>query len=75
MPGQRQKNTYMLLGIGLGFFGFPGVHNLYAGHTGRGVTQLALTIVSCYILWIPIYIWTFVEALTVTTDGEGNPMS
>ncbi len=70
----RNRTTYVLLGALVGFFGFPGVHNLYAGETAKGITQLLLSVLSCWILWIPMYIWTVVEVCTVTTDADGRPL-
>jgi TM2 domain-containing membrane protein YozV len=73
--GPTSRTSYILLGILLGLIGFPGIHNLYAGNQSRGLTQLLVTVLSCWILWLPIYIWTIVEACTVTEDFQGRPMS
>lgn len=70
----KNRMVYILLGLLAGLFGFPGVHNLYAGNFSRGLLQLLCTMLSCWILWIPIYIWTIVEVCTVTTDFDGNLM-
>lgn len=69
------RSSYILLGVLLGLIGFPGIHNFYAGNQSRGLTQLLVTVLSCWILWLPIYIWTIVEACTVTVDAQGRPMS
>ena len=72
-PEAKEKTIYLLLGLLLGFFGLPGVHNLYAGHTNRGLIQLLGTILSCGVLWLPMYIWVIVEACTEKYDGNGIP--
>lgn len=71
---QKDRGTYILLGILLGLLGLPGIHNLYAGRTGIGLIQLLGTILSCWILWLPFIIWTIVEVCTTRVDGNGVPM-
>ncbi len=51
----KTRTAYILLGVLAGIIA-PGVHNLYVGYTGRGLTQLLLTVLTCWILWIPMYI-------------------
>lgn len=70
----KAKGTYVLLGALLGLFGFPGIHNFYAGYSGKGLAQLLCSVLSCWILWLPMYIWTIVEVCTVAVDADGNPM-
>lgn len=70
---RKSKSTYQLLGLLLGFFGFPGVHNFYAGYTGKALAQILMTVFSCWILWLPAFIWTIVEVCTVTEDADGVP--
>ena len=72
---RTSRTTYVLLGAILGFCGLPGIHNLYAGYTGRGLTQLLGTIFTCWILWIFMFIWTIIEICTETRDGHGYTMS
>ncbi len=50
----KSKTVFVLLGALLGLSGFPGVHNIYIGQTGKGITQLLLSVLSCWILWIPM---------------------
>ncbi len=71
----KSRVSYVLLGSLLGLIGLPGIHNLYAGRQSQGLIQLVGTILTCWILWIPMYIWTIVEVCTVTCDGDGNPMT
>ena len=70
----KDRTSYILLGVLPGIIGFPGVHNLYAGHTGKGLVQLLVSVLTCWILWIPIYIWTIVEVCTETVDSDGRLM-
>lgn len=70
--GGTSRLAYILLAIFLGTFG---VHNFYAGYTSKGVTQLLLTVLSCGILGIVVFIWNIVEICTVTIDAHGRPFS
>ena len=76
-PTAKSKMAAGLLAIFLGTFG---VHNFYLGYTGKAVTQLLLTILSCGILAPVSAIWGLVEGIqiltgTITTDAEGKPLS
>ena len=64
-PSDKKKGTALLLCI---FLGLLGVHNFYAGYTGRGVAQLLLC-------WTGISsLWAFIELFTVKNDAKGVPM-
>ncbi len=66
--------AYVLLGLFLGFFG---IHNFYAGYSGKGITQLLITILIGWLM-IPLFavaIWTLVEICTVSRDANNRPMS
>ncbi len=68
----KERLTYILLGI---FLGGLGVHNFYAGYTGRAVTQLILTLFFFWLI-IPIVvvsIWVIIELIVVTRDANGVP--
>lgn len=74
---QKSKVAAGLLAIFLGTFG---VHNFYLGYTGKAVTQLLLTILSCGLLSIISAIWSLIEGIliltgSIKTDGNGNPLS
>jgi|GEM_PF-335222 TM2 domain-containing membrane protein YozV len=72
----KSRLAYILFGLLLGFPLFlPGIHNLYAGYTSKGLIQLLLTIFTCGLLWLPMYIWTVVEVCTVTVDAKGVPFT
>ena len=54
----------------------PGVGRMYLGYLAYGVIQLALTIVTCGVLWI----WSFIDGIIILTgglkmDGYGRQLS
>ena len=66
---------YILLAF---FFGTIGLHNFYAGYWGRGLSQLCLTIVAPWFLFIPLLItstWALIELLFVGKAAKGQPFS
>jgi len=68
-----QRVVYILLGI---FLGALGIHNFVAGHHGRGVAQLLITIFTGWLI-IPLFavwIWVIVEIITTTHDADGVRM-
>ena len=69
----KSRLAYILLAL---FLGGLGVHNFYAGYTGKGVAQLLLTILLIWTIIVPlaVWIWTIVEMVTVDHDAQGNPM-
>jgi TM2 domain-containing membrane protein YozV len=66
-PDAKDRVAYVLLAVLLGI----GIHNFYAGYTGRGIAQLLVSLLSCFILWPFIWIWCIIEACTVTQDANG----
>jgi len=66
--------SFVLLGI---FLGWLGVHNFVAGYTGKGVAQLAITILIGWFIvpLLAVGIWNIVEVCTVTQDAKGVPFS
>lgn len=66
-PDAKDRVAYVLLAVLLGF----GIHNFYAGYTNRGLIQLLVSILTCGIGWIFMWIWGIVEACTVTQDANG----
>ena len=65
---QKDRLTYILLGL---FLGGIGVHNFYSGHAGRGIAKIIFTV-----LIIPAFIsgiWTLIEICTVKADANGIP--
>lgn len=73
--GGKSRLIYILLALLLG--GLLGIHNFYAGRITVGVIQL---LVMAVLGWIGVGIiincvWVIIECITVTTDGNGQPMS
>jgi len=59
------------------FFGLLGVHNFVAGYTGKGVAQLAITLVTGVLIF-PLFavgLWVIIEMITVTKSADGTPFS
>lgn len=73
--GERKSRlVYILLAWFLGAFG---VHNFYAGYTGRGVAQLLITLLLGWLI-VPLVIvgiWVLVEMCVVKTDAQNRPMT
>jgi TM2 domain-containing membrane protein YozV len=70
--GQKDRVAFILLGV---FLGTLGIHNFFAGYTGRGVAQLLITLLVGWLIvpWIAVAIWNIVEVITVTKDAHGLP--
>ena len=64
----KSRLAYILLAL---FIGSLGVHNFYAGYTGKGIAQLLLTLISFGFLSPVVWIWAIVEICTVTKDAQG----
>lgn len=70
---QKSRGTYIILGL---FLGGLGIHNFYAGRNGPGAAQLIITLT---LGWVGVgvvinLIWVIIELLSITEDGDGNPM-
>lgn len=68
----KNRTTYIVLGIFLGVFG---VHNFYAGYTGRAVAQLCLSVLTLFYLSPATFIWAIVEICVVNQDSAGIQFS
>ena len=68
---QKSRTAYVILGL---FLGCLGVHNFYAGYTGKAVAQLLITLLIGWLVlpWIVVAIWALVEVCVVTRDAKGN---
>jgi TM2 domain-containing membrane protein YozV len=64
----KSRTTYIVHGI---FLGALGIHNFYAGYTGRAVGQLCLTVLTLGILGMVSWIWAIVEICIVEKDSTG----
>jgi TM2 domain-containing membrane protein YozV len=69
---QKSRTTYIVLGI---FLGALGIHNFYAGYTGRAVGQLCLSVLTLLSLAVFAWIWAIVEICIVTKDSAGLDFS
>lgn len=68
----KSRTTYIVLGI---FLGGLGIHNFYAGYTGRAVGQLCLTVLTLGALGIVSWIWAIIEICIVEMDSTGQRFS
>ena len=83
------RAVYILLALLPPFVGVFGIHNIVAGYTVRGVVMLVLSLTTvfgigciafpCTCLSVPIWLVLFcmsvIEAITVTVDAQGRPLS
>ena len=69
---QKSRTTYIVLGI---FLGALGIHNFYAGFTGRAVGQLCLSVLTLGYLGIVSWIWAIIEVCVVDKDSAGIPFN
>ena len=70
-PGYPSKSK-VAAGILALFLGTLGIHNFYLGYTGKGLIQLLGTLLSCGILALPIFIWSFVEGILILVARPGE---
>jgi TM2 domain-containing membrane protein YozV len=68
----KSRTTYIVLGI---FLGWLGVHNFYAGYTGKGAGQLCLSLLTLGYLSIVSWVWAIIEVCVVVKDSKGVPFS
>jgi TM2 domain-containing membrane protein YozV len=64
----KSRTSYIVLGV---FLGWLGIHNFYAGYTGRAVGQLCLTVLTLGFLFMVSWIWAIVEICIVEKDSTG----
>jgi TM2 domain-containing membrane protein YozV len=64
----KSRTTFIVLGI---FLGALGIHNFYAGYTGRAVGQLCLTVLTFGILFLVSWVWAIIEICIVDKDNTG----
>lgn len=70
----KSRAAYILLGL---FLGGLGIHNFYAGYTGKGIAQLLIMLFTGWLV-IPIFIvglWVLIEIIAVNTDANGIRMT
>lgn len=64
--------AYVLLGWFLGIFG---AHNFYAGYMKRATAQILLTLISGFLLFIPliiVQIWSLADICFINKDADSN---
>lgn len=70
----KSRVAFVLLGL---FLGTLGIHNFYAGYTGRAVVQLLITLLTGWLI-VPLLIvalWCLVEVIAVHNDAQGLRMA
>jgi TM2 domain-containing membrane protein YozV len=65
----KNRTSYVLFAVFLGFFG---IHNFYAGYSGKAIAQLLISLISFGALSPVSWLWAIIEACTVKQDAEGN---
>ncbi len=63
----KSRLAFILLGI---FLGGLGIHNFYAGYTGKGLAQLLISVLTCGLGSIVVWVWVIIELCTVDKDSE-----
>ena len=71
-PGQKDRLTYILLGL---FLGGLGIHNFYAGEKGKGIGKLLVTLLLGWtgIALIAIGVACIIEVCITKADANGIP--
>lgn len=64
----KSRTVYILLAV---FLGAYGVHNFYAGDKKAGLIKLLVSVLTCFIGAIPMFIWAIVDAVNVKQDAQG----
>jgi TM2 domain-containing membrane protein YozV len=67
----RSGIIYIILAF---FLGAVGIHNFYAGYWKRGLIQFFCSLISPYIMFLPLMftaIWALMELLFVNKDAKG----
>ena len=72
-PPAYSGKSKVAAGILALLIGTLGIHNFYLGYTGKGLIQLLGTLLSCGILALPIFIWSFVEGILILVARPGEP--
>lgn len=72
----NNRIAYILLAV---FLGALGIHNFYAGRIKIGMIQLLITLIGGFftvgIAAFAVGIWAIYEAITVKTNGSGEPFT
>lgn len=65
----KSKVAALLLAL---FLGCLGIHNFYLGHTGKGVAQLLISVLSCGWGTLITGPWALIEGILVVTAQPGS---
>jgi TM2 domain-containing membrane protein YozV len=65
----KNRTTFIVLGVLLGFFG---AHNFYAGYKKKAIVQLCITLFSAGFAIPMTWIWAVIDVCTVNRDSEGR---
>lgn len=73
----KSKIAAGIMGI---LVGWLGVHNFYLGYTGKGIAQLLISVLTCFVLSGISAIWGLIEGIMILTgnidkDADGNPLT
>lgn len=70
----KSRVSFILLGL---FLGGLGIHNFYAGYSGKGIAQLLLNLFLFWTIIVPIGvgIWVLIEVITIDHDANGYRMT
>ena len=63
----KNRTTFIVLGVLLGFFG---AHNFYAGYKKKAIVQLCITLFSAGFAGPMTWIWAVIEVCTVDRDSD-----
>ena len=77
VPQQKSRMAAGLLGI---FLGWLGIHNFYLGYTNKALVQLLVSVCTCFIAAVGMWIWGLVEGIQILTgsinvDANNIPLS
>ncbi len=67
-PVPKNRTTFIVLGALLGAFG---AHNFYAGYRGKGVIQLAITLLTVGFGSPMSWVWAVIDICTINRDSNG----
>ena len=68
VPEAKNRMTFIVLGVLLGFLG---AHNFYAGYRGKAIGQLCITVLSLGFASPMSWVWAVIDVLTVDRDSKG----
>lgn len=73
-PGEMSPKSKVVYAVLAFFLGSLGIHNFYLGYTGRGLAQLALTILGCiFYVGFAVWIWALIEMVLALTGNLKDP--